>query len=253
VTQTGRWGEVESLVAPVFAPAFDEGGGSGGGEGKVACSMHAPGARGDVRLPSVLWARLAAQELRAEAAIHARDEGLAVKRVADMKSVRAQMAPWAAMLSPAFVARHEAIVDALLARARAAANPSAASRKKATDALVRLETLESTESSGSPAFEWPASEALGDELLGDGHAKEALAAFERDLQAHPKRALGLLGAARAAKASGDANKARQMYATLGSLWGDADADLPALAEVRAASSGSEAVAEAGDARRSTDR
>ena len=42
-----------------------------------------------------------------------------------------------------------------------------------------------------------------------------------------------LGAARAAKAAGDAKKARERYGALAELWKDADADLPELAEVKA--------------------
>ena len=51
VTQTERWGDVEALVAPVLAPAMNEG---LEGSGPVACAMHAPGeaARSGCRWPS---------------------------------------------------------------------------------------------------------------------------------------------------------------------------------------------------------
>ena len=42
VTQTGRWNELEAMIAPVFAPAVDE----GGAMGTVACAAHAPGGSG---------------------------------------------------------------------------------------------------------------------------------------------------------------------------------------------------------------
>ena len=57
--------------------------------------------------------------------------------------------------------------------------------------------------------------------------------FEAVLEARPNRALALLGAARAAKAAGDAQKARAHYGALAELWKDADVDLPELAEVKA--------------------
>jgi tetratricopeptide (TPR) repeat protein len=177
---------------------------------------------------------LAVDELRAEAAIRARDEATTAKRVADMKTVRAQMAPWAKMFSPELVALLDANEAALLARAHAAAKPSPASQKSALDALARIEHLESTQStSGGPEWQRTSRETLGDALLAAGKGKEALAQFERDLEEHPKRAIALLGTARAAKASGDSEKARARYQTLAELWSDADADLAALGEVRA--------------------
>jgi tetratricopeptide (TPR) repeat protein len=171
--------------------------------------------------------------LRAEAAIRLRDEATAVKRVADIKRVRAQMAPWAKTFPPSYAAKWEAYGDSLLARAHAVANPSAAMHKKAIEALEKVKHLEASDTIAGPAWNRTTRELLGETLLGAGKAKEALVEFEEDLEARPNRAIALLGAARAATAAGEAEKARAHYAALAELWKDADADLSVLAEVRA--------------------
>ena len=234
MTQTDRWADVETLVAPVMAPALDEG---TEGTGPVACAAHAPGAGGEVRLPGALVARVVANGLRAEAAIRAGDEATAVKRVADAKAVRAQMAPWSKMLPPDFTARTDAKAEALLARAHAVVKPGAAAQKKVMEALEKLERLEVGKSIAGPAWERTTREVLGATLMTAGKPKEALSQFEKDLEARPNRALALLGAARAARAAGDAENARGHYAALAELWSGADADLPGLAEVRAGAGG----------------
>jgi len=72
-----------------------------------------------------------------------------------------------------------------------------------------------SEKSGvSPGRVVPARELLGDMLLEDGHAPEALAAYEMSQKRDPKRFRGLWGAGQAAEASGDRNKARAYYAEL---------------------------------------
>ena len=226
--QTGRWAEVEALVAPVFAKAFDE---SEAGAGQV-CAQHAPGGGGEVRWPSVLDARLWAARLRAEASVRAGDAAAVDKRIADIKALRAQMAPWKSMISPHFIAFWDAMEAQLLARGHAGAKPAPAAEKKVLAALEKLEQLEAEDSIQGPAFDFTARELLGERLLKDGKAKEALAKYEKDLDERPNRAIALLGAARAAKAAGEAAKAHDYYARLAVQWKDADADAPALAEVQ---------------------
>ncbi len=229
VVHTGRWSDVEALVAPLFAAMPDERSGPGGA---VACAMHAPGGKGSVRMPSALFARLNAHVLRAEAAIRSGEKGVAEKRVADMRAVRLEMAPWAKMQSPSFARRWAAIDDALLARARGVAKPDADVTKKALDALERLVRADDERPIAGPAWLEPPRETLGAALLAAGRAKDALAQFDRDLDQRPNHAPALLGAARAAKAAGDATRARARYAALVDLWRDADAGLAALTEAR---------------------
>jgi tetratricopeptide (TPR) repeat protein len=225
---TGRWSEVESLVAPVFTPVADE----GGPGGAVACAAHAPGAGGEVRMPEALIARIDANNLRAQAAIHAGDEATAKARVADMVAVEKQMGPWSSMLSPSTRARWEARDAALLARAHAGPKARPADVKRAIDAIEKHMNAEELRPIAGPAFYEPPREALGNALLAAGRAKDAVAVFEREIEQRPNRALALLGAARAAKAAGDGATARAHYATLVELWRDADVGFDLVAEAR---------------------
>lgn len=86
--------------------------------------------------------------------------------------------------------------------------------------------------SGPPSPMKPAHELYGEVLLQAGKAEEALKQFEASLLRTPNRSASLLGAARAAARKGDAETARRHYAALAAIWSQADADLPALAEVR---------------------
>jgi len=168
VTQTDRWGDVEALVAPVLAPTADEG---TEGTGPVACAMHAPGAGGEVKLPGALFARLYANVLRAEAAIRAGDEATAVRRLAELKTVRAQTAPWTKMMPPDFATRWDAKTDALLARARAGAKPGVAAQKKVLDALERVEKLDGAKAVAGPAWERTTRETPGGDAAGGGQGE----------------------------------------------------------------------------------
>jgi hypothetical protein len=228
VAQTGEWSEADTLLAPVFARAFDEG---ETGSGHV-CAQHAPGGGGEVGWPVVIDARLWAAQVRAEASVRAGDAVAVENRIADIKALRAQMAPWKSMISPHFNATLDAIEAEILARAHAGPKPSPAAERKVIAALERLEVLQGEDHSSGPAFDLTAHELLGERLLADGKAKEALAKYEKDLDERPNRAIALLGAARAARASGDAAKAHDYYARLADQWKDADADAPAIAEVR---------------------
>ncbi len=66
----------------------------------------------------------------------------------------------------------------------------------------------------TPGPTLPASELLGDLLLESGRPAEALAAFQRSLELYPGRFNSLLGAARAARASGDETLGRDLYSQL---------------------------------------
>ena len=230
-SQTGRWADVEAMMAPVLAPAFDE----GSTAGHVACAMHAPGGKGASRPPTVLIDRFDADFFRAEAAIRLGDEATAVKRLADTKAVRAQMVLWQKALPADFFKGWDAYGETLLARAHAA-KPSPATQKKAIEALENYLKQHSGGSASGPAMKRPVRELLGEALLAAGKPKEALVQFDKAVYTRPNRALALLGAARAAKAAGDAQEARAHYGVLVELWKDADADLPELAEAKAGAS-----------------
>ena len=229
-TQTGRWSEVDALIAPVFARAYDE---DPPGGARIACAMHAPGGKGAARLPSVLFARLDGDVFRAEAAVHLRDEDAARKWVAEAKAQESPVTLWTKVLAPDWARGWEARGDTLLVRAHAAMTPSPAANKKAADALEAYLKDHSDGSESGPAMEQPSRELLGQARLAADQPKEALVQFEKVLHARPERALSLLGAARAAKACGEAETARGRYRELAELWKDADADVPELGEVKA--------------------
>ena len=77
----------------------------------------------------------------------------------------------------------------------------------------------------------PPYELYGELLLTLNRPEEAIEKFEMSLLRMPKRARSLLGAARAAAASGDNNTAREHYSTLLSFW-QGSADHPGAEEAR---------------------
>jgi tetratricopeptide (TPR) repeat protein len=66
----------------------------------------------------------------------------------------------------------------------------------------------------TPGPTLPAQELLGDLLMEQKQPAEALASYKRSLELYPRRFNGLLGAARAAHALGDASLARTFYQEL---------------------------------------
>lgn len=66
----------------------------------------------------------------------------------------------------------------------------------------------------TPGPTLPARELLGDLLMEQNQSARALTAYQRSLELYPKRFNSLLGAARAARASGDAVSSRKYHAQL---------------------------------------
>jgi tetratricopeptide (TPR) repeat protein len=87
---------------------------------------------------------------------------------------------------------------------------------------------------GPPVPVKPVNEQVGEMLMDLRRPKEAIEAFELSLQRNPKRALSLLGLARAARAAKDTATADRAYAELREIWKKADPTLPELKEVGAA-------------------
>lgn len=84
----------------------------------------------------------------------------------------------------------------------------------------------------TPGVIRPARELLGEMLLDLKQPAQALVEFEATLRTAPNRFNALAGAARAAKLSGDGEKARSYYAKLLVICEHADADRPELQEAR---------------------
>ncbi len=84
---------------------------------------------------------------------------------------------------------------------------------------------------GPPDIVKPTHELLGEVLLGLGDGRAAQREFERSLQLAPRRALSLLGLARAATMSGDREAAARGHAELRRIWQRADGDVAWVREV----------------------
>ncbi len=86
---------------------------------------------------------------------------------------------------------------------------------------------------GPPVPVKPVNEQVGEMLMDLRRPKEAMEAFELSLKRTPKRALSLLGLARAATAARDVATAQRAYGELRDVWKKADKTLPELKEVGA--------------------
>jgi predicted Zn-dependent protease len=86
---------------------------------------------------------------------------------------------------------------------------------------------------GPPVPVKPVNEQVGEMLMDLRRPKEAMEAFELSLKRNPKRALSLLGLARAATAAKDTATAQRAYAELREIWKKADKTLPELKEIGA--------------------
>ena len=100
--------------------------------------------------------------------------------------------------------------------------------------MKQATTLEEQQSppSGPPSLIKPTHELFGEILLRAGKPVEAAAQFQTALLRQPNRARSLLGAARAAKQSGDEVKAAAIYVKFLEQWKQADEGLPELREAR---------------------
>jgi len=84
---------------------------------------------------------------------------------------------------------------------------------------------------GPPVPVKPVNEQVGEMLMDLRRPREAMEAFELSLKRTPRRALSLLGLARAAMASKDMATAQRAYGELRDVWKKADKTLPELKEL----------------------
>jgi len=84
---------------------------------------------------------------------------------------------------------------------------------------------------GPPVPVKPVNEQVGEMLMDLRRPKEAMEAFELSLKRTPKRALSLLGLARAATAAKDVATAQRAYGELKETWKKADKAIPELKEI----------------------
>jgi len=125
------------------------------------------------------------------------------------------------------VERAAGVLEAMVMDARGgrAAGIAALEARRAASAVPRNRSMQ-------PPARLVVEEILAGRLLAAGRARDAAAGYAHTLESYPNRAAALLGLARARTAAGDAAGAREAYARLAAVWRHADADLPALAEVR---------------------
>ncbi len=103
---------------------------------------------------------------------------------------------------------------------------------KSDEALQELRAAaDRQDKNGGESVSIPAREMLADMLLELKRPAEALAEYKTALKNSPNRFDGLLGAARAARASGDASEAQSFYAKLEEICSPG-ADRPELAEAK---------------------
>jgi len=121
------------------------------------------------------------------------------------------------------------IGGAWLARAERRNDEAVAIMRSAADLDDSLEKHPVT-----PGAILPAREQLGELLLELERPADALREFEASLKRAPRRLAGIYGAARAARLSGDAAKARQYYAELVELTKNGEAGRAEIREARAA-------------------
>ena len=105
--------------------------------------------------------------------------------------------------------------------------------KDAVDALRKAIVLDDRLPPLGPAGAITPRERLGELLLRQGHAADALKEFAHSLETRPSRSRSLLGAARAATLV-KSDSARDYYKQLAANWSQADPDYPGLDEAVAA-------------------
>ncbi len=94
--------------------------------------------------------------------------------------------------------------------------------------------------SGPPSPIKPAHELYGEELAARGRLEQAATELAKALERTPNRPAALLAAARTAAKAGQAELARERYATLAGIWQGADPGFAPLAEARAFLAGEDA-------------
>jgi tetratricopeptide (TPR) repeat protein len=126
-------------------------------------------------------------------------------------------------------------IHMLLLEQQAAIAAAGGNRENALALLREAAELEASTPKApvTPAPTLPATELLGDYLMEGGQAELALAAYQRSLEFYPRRFNGVLGAARAAQAAGQAAVAREYYRTLVEIAGDGGRQ-PAIDEAKRA-------------------
>ena len=228
--RTGEWTRVDELLAPLEAPAAEDG--APPMEMRAgAPASHCGPAPADS--PLELSEQQAVLNARVRAAAAQHDVGKTKRLLADYEAVRTKLRPvLEKMQGPQALARIEASqgprTQAMLARATG--------DDRALLGLLRKLAATADEEAGgeSNPSGFVIHEEIADTLLRLHQAKDASAEYALVLKSHPGRAHAMLGAARAASAEGKLAAAKELYQRLAEQWSSADEGTDGLAEVRAA-------------------
>jgi tetratricopeptide (TPR) repeat protein len=220
IIETEKWDLAQKFFKP--SGASDQAAGESGGAhaGHNPSQMQAPAGNTTRRsnanqvLPTFIRGLAAASTNSADA--EASVTSLQAMKAADKDQYRART-----------VEIRELMVSALAAAAKKDYDKAAEMVKRATS----LEE-EMSPPSGPPTLIKPSHELFGEILLKAGRPKEAAQQFAMALLRQPNRARSLLGAARAAAASGDAKGASANYSKFVQQWKQADSNLPELREAQ---------------------
>jgi tetratricopeptide (TPR) repeat protein len=228
VEATGRWDELDALLAPAEAamPRLDA---EAKAQAAAAHQGHKVG--GGYDAPAALRLRSALAEVRARQAARSGDARRFAAALAAVRAAWAKLPAPPSRMADVRKLGHEEVelllASELLTKQGKAAE-AIAKLKKAAELDARLEA----DGSASPG-RIPAQETLGDACLAAGRFAEARDAYRAALEATPGRSRSLLGVARAADKLGDAAGAAELWAQLLANWHAADPDFPGLEEARA--------------------
>ena len=229
--RTGDWARVDELLAPLDAPAVEE-----GGPAPAAARAGAPAAHcapAPASSPLELSEQQAVLDARARAAAMQHDLASTKRYIADGEAVRAKLRPFLETMQPKEAlaridAAHALRLQAMLARASGDDRALLVVLRK-----IAATANEETGGESNPTAFVP-HEEIADTLMRLHQPKEAAAEYALVLQTHPGRANALLGAARAATQAGKLDAARASYQQLVEQWSGADEGTDGLAEARAA-------------------
>ncbi|HET9533240.1 MAG TPA: hypothetical protein VFQ92_22990, partial [Blastocatellia bacterium] len=218
IIETERWDLASKLFEPIEGQAGDSGGEHAGHSGPQPAPSGATQRRSNTGqvLPTFTRGLAAA----------ARGSAEAEKSLEKLREMRKESSsPDAYRAKPAEIRELE--VAAVVAASKKSYDQAIELMKKAT----ALEE-DMAPPSGPPSLVKPSHELFGEILLAAGRPKEAAAQFSTALLRQPNRARSLLGAARAAAASGDAKGATAAYSKFLKQWQQADTQLPELREAQ---------------------
>jgi predicted negative regulator of RcsB-dependent stress response len=164
--------------------------------------------------------------------------GIGAARCGDAAAAEAAAAELAARRSKLLDAKNGYWATEVEIQHRAVTAWAAFAQNKPDDALKLMREAADLEDRNekhivTPGRLLPARELLGDMLMEAGRPALALQEYEASQQREPNRFRGLAGAARAAEAAGNRDKAAAVYGKLLALAKDSDTDRPELAHAKA--------------------